>query len=247
MRALTVAAAQAVSIRGAVAVNIDHHCRLVERAAEEGAEVVVFPELSLTGYELDIASSLAFSPEDERLNPLVDLAEASGVTAIVGAPIRVASGLHIGAFVLEPSRRVSVYTKQYPFGDENDVFTPGNLDPIVELGTDRAALAICADTSHAEHAESAAGRGASLYLAGVFFDPEWYPHATGLLEGYALRHSMAVVVANAGGPATGYETAGGSAVWSESGDLVARFEGVGAGMVVARRSESGWGGEALRL
>jgi predicted amidohydrolase len=41
--------------------------RLVHAAAKEHAEILVFPELSLTGYELDLADGLAFSPDDARL------------------------------------------------------------------------------------------------------------------------------------------------------------------------------------
>ena len=140
-----------------------------------------------------------------------------------------------------------VYTKRYLHGGEEAVFAPGSLDPILELGDDRAALAICADTNHPEHAEAAGMRKASLYLVGVFFTPEGYPAATDRLAGYAARHAMAVVMANAGGPATGFASAGGSAVWSDSGALVARLDGVGAGLVVARRSERRWSGEAVLL
>lgn len=247
MRELSVAAAQAVSTRGAVSANLEHHCLLAERAAEEGVDVVVFPELSLTGYELDIAPTLAFSAEDERLLPLVEVAETSGTILVAGAPVRLASGLHVGAFVLEPDRSVRVYTKRYLHDGEEAVFVPGSLDPILELGDDRAALAICADTSHPEHAEAAAKRGAGLYLVGVFFTPDGYPADMDRMAGYAARHAMTVVMANAGGPATGFASAGGSAVWSDSGALVARMDGIGAGLVVARRSQSGWIGESLPL
>jgi predicted amidohydrolase len=247
VKALCVAAAQTVSIRGEIESNVAHHCALAELAAEKGADAVVFPELSLTGYELDVAFALAFSADDPRLGPLIETSNASESTLIVGAPIRLDSGLHIGAFVLEPGARPRIYTKRFPFGAENDVFAPGSLDQLIELGDDRAALAICADTSHAEHAEAAAKRKASLYLAGVCFDADWYPAGTGLLSGYAAKHAMAVVMANAGAPATNFGTAGGSAVWSETGAPVVRLEGLGAGVAVARRDERGWSGETVRL
>ena len=247
MRTLNIAAAQAVSARGAIAANLEHHCQLAELAAAEGVEVLVFPELSLTGYELDIARTHAFSAGDERLEPLLEVADARKVTLVVGAPVRLTTGLHIAALILEPNRSIGVYTKRYPFGDEKAVFVPGSLDPILELGDDRAVLAICADTSHPEHAEAAAKRGASLYLVGVFFDPEGYQASCERLAGYAARHAMAVAMANAGCPATGFASAGGSAIWSDSGDLVARLDGVGAGLVIARRSERGWSGKAVFL
>jgi predicted amidohydrolase len=247
VRTLCVAAAQAVSTRAAVDANVDHHCRLAERATEMGAQVVVFPELSLTGYELDVAESLAFCEADERLAPLCDIAAERAVTLIVGAPIRLGSGLHIGAFVLEPDRSSKIYTKRHLYRPEKAAFVPGSRDPQIELAGDRGSLAICADTSYPEHAEEAAKRGASLYLVGAFFDPEGYPAGSDRLAGYAMRHGMAVVLANAGGPATGFAAAGGSAVWTESGALVAELDGVGSGLVVATRSEGRWNAETARL
>jgi hypothetical protein len=50
-----------------------------------------------------------------------------------------------------------------------------------------------------------------------------------------------------GWPSDGIRVSGKSAIWSDSGALVAGLDGLGAGLVVARRSEDGWSGEALLL
>jgi predicted amidohydrolase len=55
--ARAIAVAQTVPIRGDVDANIEQHLRLIRVAAQEQAQVLVFPELSLTGYEVDIAPS----------------------------------------------------------------------------------------------------------------------------------------------------------------------------------------------
>jgi predicted amidohydrolase len=60
-------------VAGNVQANLDEHVRLADLAAAEGA-VVVFPELSLIGYELALARELAFSESDPRLYPLLDVA-----------------------------------------------------------------------------------------------------------------------------------------------------------------------------
>jgi predicted amidohydrolase len=247
MRDIGVAAAQAISERGDVAGNVEQHCQLAQLAARQGADVVVFPELSLTGYELDLAPELAFTAEDARLEPLIDVASRHQVALIVGAPVGLASGLHIGAFVFGRDRSTRIYTKRHLYGAENDVFVPGSLDPMLEVGDDRGAIAICADTSAPEHAEAAARQGASLYLAGAFFDPEGYPENVERLAGYATQHEMTVVLANSGGPATSFASAGGSGVWSPAGALVASLPGPGLGVVIARRSEHEWTGEAIGL
>ena len=50
---LTIGAAQPEPSRGDVAENLERHVRLVRLAAKHEVQTLVFPELSLTGYELD--------------------------------------------------------------------------------------------------------------------------------------------------------------------------------------------------
>ncbi|HEY0468441.1 MAG TPA: carbon-nitrogen hydrolase family protein [Polyangiaceae bacterium] len=92
-----IAAAQTTPLRGDVSANLAEHAQLIGRAAARGVQLLVFPELSLTGYELDLAPELAFSEADARLDSLRELALSQAMTLIVGAPIRLAEGLHIGA------------------------------------------------------------------------------------------------------------------------------------------------------
>ncbi|MBV6696836.1 hypothetical protein KV557_06810 [Kitasatospora aureofaciens] len=78
-RELVVAVAQPRCVAYDVAENAVAHAEVV-RAAR--APVVVFPELSLTGYELDAA---LVRPEDERLAPIVAACAETGAVALVGA------------------------------------------------------------------------------------------------------------------------------------------------------------------
>jgi predicted amidohydrolase len=66
-RARSIAVAQTVPAPGDVEANVREHLRLVGAAAEEGAQVLVFPEMSLTGYELELARGLAFTPRRPRV------------------------------------------------------------------------------------------------------------------------------------------------------------------------------------
>lgn len=253
MSELHLAAAQAVSIRGDVAANLEHHGELAELAAEHGVRWVIYPELSLTGYELDLAAEFAFSAEDPRIEPLRMLADSRQIGLVVGAPIRLASGLHIGAFVIEPGRGLRIYTKRHVHSSEQHVFVSGTRNPSLALGDATGALAICADTSHPEHVRAAARSGAAAYLAGVFFSPAGMARESETLARYAAEHGLCVLMANSGGDATGFETAGGSAIWSETGQRVVQLRGTGPGLAIAHRtpSESGssmsWKGATARL
>lgn len=245
-------------MRGDVDANVAQHVQLVHLAADAHAEVLTFPELSLTGYELDLAEELAFVRDDRRLDPLRDASADASMTLVVGAPVRTGSQLHIGAFVIAPDRSVELYTKHHlgAFPDsasvdgvvppaEATVFHPGNRNPLVRLGEHTAAVAVCADVGRPGHAKAAADRGADTYLASMFVIPSEFERETTTLAERAARHGMAVVFANHGGPTGGLAAAGHSAIWSESGALVARLGPSGAGVAIAHEGRDGWHAHTL--
>src|SRR5882724_1966464 len=221
--ARSLAAAQTMPKRGDVEANLDGHIRLIHAAAEGQARVLVFPELSLTGYELDLADDLAFSESDPRLTPLIDLASSYNMTLIVGAPVRIESRLQIGAFILSPDRSVDLYTKHLLGAFRLDVspdsivppaeatvFHPGHRNPLLRFDGNAAAVAVCADIRRPSHPKEAADRGARTYLASMFVIPADLEQDTARLREYAIKHSMAVVFANFGGPTGGLQSGGNS-------------------------------------
>jgi predicted amidohydrolase len=247
-------------VRGDVAENVREHLRLAEIASKERADVLVFPELSLTGYEIELADGLAFSEHDPRLGPLVDAASSFALTLVVGAPVRLESRLHIGAFVVRPDRVVDLYTKRRlgAFSAsasrdgtvppaERTAFQPGDQDPLVDVGETRAAIAVCADIGDPAHPRAAAARGATIYLASMFVIPSEFEADAARLAAYASEHSMAVVMANYGGPTGGLASAGKSATWSEKGELLAQLEPAGSGLVVATNDGGVWRAKTVVL
>ena len=249
MTPLIIAAAQSVSIAGDLAANIVWHQRFMQVAAEQGVQLLVFPELSLTGYERGLAAELAIAPDARVLQPLRDLAREVGVTAVVGMPIRLSedSPVLIGALVLGADGSLGIYSKQHLHPGEEVAFAPGTGGPALTVGADTVALAVCADFSHPSHAAAAAQQGADLYAAGVLITENGYTPDTALLQGYASHHSMAVLMANHGGATGGWESAGRSAIWASDGSLIAAAPGTGNLMVVARRDAEGWQGQIVTV
>ena len=249
MTTLTIAAAQSISIAGDLTANIVWHQRFMQVAAEQGVQLLVFPELSLTGYERGLAAELAIAPEDSVLQPLRDFAQEVGVTTVVGMPVRLSehSPVLIGALVLGADGSLGVYSKQHLHPGEEVAFAPGTGGSPLTIGGDTIALAVCADFSHASHAAAAAQQGADLYAAGVLITENGYAPDTALLQGYAVRHSMAVLMANHGGATGGWESAGRSAIWASDGSLIAAAPGVGNLLVVARRNADDWAGQTITV
>lgn len=253
MQGRVLGAAQTVPVRRDVAANVAEHIKLVALAGQLGARVLVFPELSLTGYEMTDAVSLAFTEGDERLQPLANAAQQHEMALVVGAPVKVADALHIAAFILGPCGERSVYTKHYlgafpesarVDGDvppaEATVFTKGDLDPLMEFDGHPAAVAVCADANHPEHAARAAARGASTYLASSFVIPSEFDSATANLESHAKQHGMAVVFSNYGGGTGGLASAGQSGVCAPDGTWLGRLGQHGSGVIVASEREGEW-------
>jgi predicted amidohydrolase len=251
--ARSIAAAQTIPLRGDVEANVERHTRLAHAAANAHARLLVFPELSLTGYELDLAGELAFSENDTRLEPMRALARSLGITLVVGAPVGIGARLHIGAFIISPDGTVDAYTKHHlgAFGSdanpggavppaEDSVFHPGDRNPLVQIGHDVTAVAVCADVGRPSHPHDAANRGATTYVASMFVIPSALENDTTALQSYAVEHRMAVVFANYGGPSGGLPSGGGSAIWSERGELLAQLPKDGEGVVVATEDEDGW-------
>ena len=72
-------------ITGDMQGNMAKHMQWIEQAVVDGVELIIFPELSLTGYEPTLAKDLAMEQDDSRLDDLQALSDANGITIGVGA------------------------------------------------------------------------------------------------------------------------------------------------------------------
>lgn len=246
---ICIAAAQSPSLAGDVEANVRTHVRFIDAARAEGVDLLVFPELSLSGYEPALLASCALMPGDARLAPIRDAAVAARMTVIVGAPQDGGDGglPWIAAFAFAPDGTVDVYRKQYLHAGEEQYVRVGELGAHCrELNGHRYALAICADTTHRAHAAAAAQAGAALYLAGVLISKNGYEHDAALMQRYAADFGIGVLMANHAAPSGGYDVAGRSAMWAPGGALLACADGPGDWLVIAR-DNNGWQGRAVPL
>jgi len=83
---MRICAAQTQPIKGDIQSNLANHKALIRQAVYDGAEMIMFPELSLTGYEPTLARDLAMDEADTRLDDFQALSDANGITIGVGAP-----------------------------------------------------------------------------------------------------------------------------------------------------------------
>ncbi|MGF7192189.1 putative amidohydrolase [Robbsia andropogonis] len=226
--------------------NVFQHCKFIEVAGCERVELLVFPELSLTGYHREQARSLAVDMLDPRLAILRDAAVSANVTAVVGCPLRVDDRIFIASIIFKSDGTMASYCKQHLHPGEDHFFCPGSNGPAYLNGVS-VALAICADTSHPDHASKASARGANTYAASCLITPGGYARDSALMQDYAAKHAFTVLLANHGGPTGGFAVAGKSAIWDERGHCVSSAPGVGAQLVIGERASGHWLGRVVSL
>ncbi|MGB5756167.1 MAG: carbon-nitrogen hydrolase family protein [Acidimicrobiales bacterium] len=221
LQPLTIAVAQPATVLHDVVANADHHADIIRGAA---ARVVVFPELSLTGYVLDAEP---IDPDDARLEPIIDACRAAGTIAFAGAPTRgPGDGVHISMLRIDGDGVAVAYNKMWLGGDEPATHTAGTEPSVIVVDGWRLGLAICKDTGVAEHAIATASLGIDAYVAGVCeteADRDVQPaRAARVID----DHRVWVAVASFAGPTGGGfdETAGRSTVWRPDGSIAATVD-----------------------
>ncbi len=211
------AIAQISSRIGDVQHNAEKHLRLMEEAEAEGADVVIFPELSLTGYVLrDLAYEVA-RPCREAVRRMVG--EGPKLTSVIGFVEEVRDGvLRNSAAVIGSGRVMAVipkfYLPTYGLFEEARYFAPG--DPlrdvrVIDAPFGRIGVAICEDLWHPEPAEALVRMGVELLVCiassparGIGQGPEGEPWIASawrsILAATALMNSVHVVFVNRVGP-----------------------------------------------
>jgi predicted amidohydrolase len=199
--------------------NAQAHASLIRSAR---ARLIVFPEMSLTGYELDAEP---VSPEDQALMPIVEACADANSVALVGAPVADIDGRrpHIGTLRIGPNGIAVAYRKCYLGGEEPVRFAPGDVPVAFELDGWRIGLGICKDTGVEQHILATAGLNVDLYAAGLVH----LPSELEMQENRAIRITRACAAyaafASFAGPTGGFDrTAGGSSIWSTHGTGITR-------------------------
>ncbi len=167
-RILKIALAQTSSVLAGLEQNIARHVRVVEKAIADKADLVVFPELSLTGYSLkDATYDAAMSLDDPRLKPLEKLSGRIGIVC-GGVELGRGSVLYNTLFYFENGRLAhrhrKVYLPTYGVFEEERYFSPGSHFRAFKAKDTTLGLLICEDAWHPAPGQILALDGASLLI-----------------------------------------------------------------------------------
>ena len=231
-----VALAQIAPRLGEPDANLELAAERLRRAAEQGADLVVFPELALTGYLLqDLVPEVAMRADDERLLRLsreapevlvaIGLVEESAEHAFYNS-----AALLRGGSLIDFHRKV--YLPTYGLFDEQRFMAPGDRVRATDVGEPIGAigLSVCEDFWHPSLPMLQAHDGARL-LVNLASGPARAPgSAAGItaIEGwrkmqdtYALLGTCALAFCNRVGNEEGLTFWGGSRLLAADGSVVA--------------------------
>ncbi|MDK1374070.1 MULTISPECIES: nitrilase-related carbon-nitrogen hydrolase [unclassified Sinorhizobium] len=234
MSKLTVAAAQIESAPGDIAANINLHLAAIHDAKSRGADLVVFPELSLTDYlSAPDVNELGRSVRAPDVGTIVDASRQIMIS--FGLIERGDDGLNYnsqviaaGGKILHVHRKINIPT--YGLLREGEFYTKGSNLTLAELGGQwKAATLICADSWSPALPWLAALNGANLLIQpigsargvvdGGFDNPRGWDIN---LRHTAMTYSLPTVMVNHCGRRASLDFWGGSRILDENGVELAR-------------------------
>lgn len=141
----------------------------IKHLAEEGkaADLLVFPELCVSGYDFRDREELASLAEPFEQGPtsLVskELAETHQTTIVIGYPESAGTHIYNSCVLATPDGTLANYRKPHLFSRESRIFTPGDAPPpVIDTPAGKVGLMICLDWLFPEAARILALNGAQI-------------------------------------------------------------------------------------
>jgi predicted amidohydrolase len=185
-------------------------------------DLVVFPELYLSGYTMERLDELACPAGGGALAPVADAAAGCGTAVVIGFPELIGGGVANSVALLDRDGSLSgVYRKTHLFGDEARAFVQGDSLLVATLAGRRVAPLVCFDVEFPEPARAAARAGAELLVTvSANMDPFWADHE---LAGRAraLENRLPHLYVNRVGSESGFDFVGGSRSIAPDGTVLA--------------------------
>lgn len=229
---MKICVAQTRPIKGDIQSNIDNHKKIIKLAISNRADIVIFPELSITGYEPELAEELATNQDDSRFDDFQKIADTNHINIGIGVPIKSNTGICIGMVIFQPKKARQTYSKKYIHPDEEAFFVRGENSIGLIGDKNNVAIAICYELSVTEHSDNAFKSGAEIYIASVAKSANGVEKAFEQLSEIASKYSMTVLMSNCLGQCDNFEGAGKTAVWNNKGLLIGKLNDTNEGIII---------------
>lgn len=229
---MKICVAQIVSKKGKVQSNIKNHLNWIHRAIQSKVDLIVFPELSITNYEPELAAELATNSDDRTFDPFQGISDKHKITIGIGMPIKVANGICISMLIFQPHLTRIIYSKKLLHSDEYPYFVSGENQPILQIKGKKVALGICYETLQRSHFLDAKEKGADIYMASVAKPDRGIDKAYLHFSAIAEEFKIPILMSNAVGYCDNFLSNGCSAVWNIQGELIGQLDEKNQGLLI---------------
>ncbi len=208
------------------------------QAALEGADLLILPEMFLSGYNIGPDNALKHAVTPEGLAPAQDIAAAQKIALAFGYPELVGDKVANSAVLIGPDGGILLnYRKSHLFGDlDRAMFKAvGTEFPVAELGGFKIGLLICYDIEFPEPARRLALAGADIILIPTAQMQPYEQVARHVLPARAYENQVYTAYANHSGDDDGLSYVGLSSICGPDGTVLA-MAGLGEDMLFAEFS-----------
>lgn len=226
-----VAACQFEPALGDIAGNLETIDRTLASLPSSVA-IAVFPELCVTGYDLDVAKERADTVPGDLTDRLISLAAEHDVTIVAGIPERDGDDCFNSLVVADRDGVRATYRKQHLWGNEAGVFAAGSGPTTVETAIGTIGFVICYDINFPEIGLDYTRRGCDVLVASAAWRTSYNRDWRLLLRARALDGPYYVVGSNHTGEQHGRDHAGRSLVADPFGTVLSEVT-TGTGHAVA--------------
>lgn len=213
---------------GETAQNIERSSALIAEAADNGARIIVLPELVSSGYVFHERSEVEAAAENIPGGPAVsawaDVCRAKGVYVVAGLPEAADGAFYNSCVLVGPEGHVGTYRKMHLWNEENSFFAPGDSGfRVFDTPYGRVGMIICYDCWFPEAFRACALDGADI----VCVPTNWVPipgqapseraMANVLCQANAHSNGLYVLAADRVGVERGQEFVGQSLIVDHTG------------------------------
>ncbi len=213
------------------AINTEKACRMIEEAGQQGADLVILPELFSTGYQLDIVgpriNELAEPVDGPTVEALRAAAKAAGCYVVAGLALTYElTGVpyNSAVFIDRGGNLMGTYDKQHLWALERFYFRSGSESPVFETDFGTVGVMICYDIGFPETARMLALQGADVLVCPSAWCEADMDVWRVNVPARALENTTFVAAVNRFGEEDGLVMPGHSLVCNPRGHVVAHIE-----------------------
>lgn len=229
---MKLAIAQIKVVSGEIETNLKRHLTFIKRAGQEQADLILFPELSLTNYEPRKAAEYALNEKDSRFEAFQQASDAHQMIIGVGVPIQQEQGVTISQMLFHPSEKPVCYSKQIIHPNEEAFFIAGNQEYSFSFEDEVVSPAICYETVQPEFIHKVAQKGTHVYLSSVAKKEMGLVNSLPVYAQIARQNGWITAMSNFVGGNSEFECFGNSSIWNAKGERVVWLNELDEGLVM---------------